>query len=556
MTIRTRLLASLLLLGVLLSVSSACGLYFLNMAESGLGSVYNDRVVPLRDLKVVSDLYAVDIVDTSHKVRDGALRWEDGAASIRKALGETNRRWSAYMATYMASDEKRLAGEAAALMKQATGAAEALVALMQVKDKAGLDAFVEKRMYAGIDPFTEVIGRLVDLQITEAQAVYEETEANYRRSVGIMAAIVGLGLAAVAFALYTTIARVTRPLNGIASLMERLATGDLGIEITGADRRDEVGSLTRSLRVFKDNGLEMRRLQAEQERRKQDAEEERRRTMHALAGQFESEVKGVVQAVMAAASQLQASAQSMSAVAEETTRQATTVAAATEQASANVRTVASASEELSGSIGEIGQHVTRSAGISRDAVVEVERTNSTVEGLSSAAQKIGDVVSLIQNIASQTNLLALNATIEAARAGEAGKGFAVVASEVKQLANQTAKATEDISVQIAEIQTATTGAVEAIRNIGRTIAQVSEIAGTIAAAVEEQMAATQEIGRNVRQAAQGTREVSSNISGVSRAAEEAGAAATQVLDAAGGLSRESGRLHQQVDAFIARVRAG
>ena len=556
MTIRTRLLASLLLLGLLLSVSSACGLYFLNLAESGLGSVYNDRVVPLRDLKVVSDLYAVDIVDTSHKVRAGALRWEEGAASVRKALAETDRRWSAYMATYMAPEEKRLAGEAASLMKQATAASEALAKLMQARDKAGLDAFVEKQMYAGIDPFTEVIGRLVDLQITEAQAVYEETEANYRRSVVIMAVIVGLGLAAVAFALYTTVGRVTRPLNAIAALMERLATGDLGIDVTGADRRDEVGSLARSLRVFKDNGLEMRRLQAEQERQKREAEEERRRALHALATQFEDEVKGVVQAVMAAAQQLQSAARSMTTIAEETTRQATTVAAATEQASANVQTVAVASEQLSGSIGEIGHQVGRSAAISREAVEEAERTNATVEGLSTAAQRIGDVVSLIQSIASQTNLLALNATIEAARAGEAGKGFAVVASEVKQLANQTAKATEDITQQITAIQAATTGAVEAIRNIGRTIAQVSDIAGAIAAAVEEQSAATQEIGRNVQQAAQGTQEVSDNITGVSRAAEEAGAAATQVLDAAGGLSRESGRLNQQVDAFIARVRAG
>ncbi|HYH19423.1 MAG TPA: methyl-accepting chemotaxis protein [Azospirillum sp.] len=556
MTIRTRLLASLLLLGILLSVSSACGLFFLNMAEDGLGSVYKDRVVPLRDLKVASDLYAVDIVDTSHKVRSGALRWEDGAASIRKALAETERRWSAYTATYMAPEERRLASEAASRMRQATAAAEALAALMQAKDKAGLDAFIDKQMYTGIDPFTEVIGRLVDLQISEAQAVYEETEANYHNSVLIMAAIVTLGFAAVAFALYTTIGRVTRPLNATAVLMERLATGDLGIEVTGADRRDEVGSLARSLLVFKDNGLEMRRLQAEQEQQKRQAEDERRRILHALAAQFESEVKGVVQSVMAAASQLQSSARSMSTIAEETTRQATTVAAATEQASANVQTVAAASDQLRGSIGEIGHQVGRSAAISREAVEAVERTNATVEGLSIAAQKIGDVVSLIQSIASQTNLLALNATIEAARAGEAGKGFAVVASEVKQLANQTAKATEDISTQIGEIQTATTGAVEAIRDIGRTIAQVSDIAGAIASAVEEQAAATQEIGRNVQQAAQGTQEVSDNITGVSRAAEEAGAAATQVLDAAGGLSRESGRLHQQVDAFIARVRAG
>ena len=147
---------------------------------------------------------------------------------------------------------------------------------------------------------------------------------------------------------------------------------------------------------------------------------------------------------------------------------------------------------------------------------------------------------LIETIAGQTNLLALNATIEAARAGDAGKGFAVVASEVKSLANQTAKATEDIRVQIGEIQAATGQTVDAIRSIGATIRQMSEIATTIASAVEEQGAATREIATNVHQAAQGTSDIATNIEGVSRAATDTGSAATQVLGAAGELSKQAG----------------
>jgi methyl-accepting chemotaxis protein len=164
-------------------------------------------------------------------------------------------------------------------------------------------------------------------------------------------------------------------------------------------------------------------------------------------------------------------------------------------------------------------------------------------------------VSLINDIASQTNLLALNATIEAARAGEAGKGFAVVASEVKTLATQTAKATEEISGQIAQIQEATKEAVGAIQGIGETIREMSDIAAAIAAAVEEQGTATQEIARNVQQAAQGTQEVSGNIGGVKEASASTGAAANQVLGAAGQLSKQSEQLTEEVDAFLAGVKA-
>ncbi len=274
-----------------------------------------------------------------------------------------------------------------------------------------------------------------------------------------------------------------------------------------------------------------------------------------MAEKFEENVKGVVESVSAASTEMQATAESMASTAEETSSQASVVAAAAEQANANVATVAAAAEELSKSIEEIGRQVVESTNISTKAVEEAQRTNETVQGLAAAAQKIGDVVDLINDIASQTNLLALNATIEAARAGEAGKGFAVVASEVKSLANQTAKATEEIASQISAMQSETADAVGAIKGIGETITQLSEIATSNAAGVEEQEAATQEIARNVQEASQGTKEVTSNIAGVTEAASNTGQAAQNVLEAAGDLSKQMESLRTDVDAFLVEVRA-
>jgi Methyl-accepting chemotaxis protein (MCP) signalling domain/Single Cache domain 2 len=152
-------------------------------------------------------------------------------------------------------------------------------------------------------------------------------------------------------------------------------------------------------------------------------------------------------------------------------------------------------------------------------------------------------------------LLALNATIEAARAGEAGRGFAVVASEVKALSTQTAKATEEISDQIQAIRDATGATAGAIREIGATIGQIDEIASSIAAAVEEQGGSTKEIARSVQQAAQGTHGVMQNIAGVTKASGQVGTAAEQVLGSAGDLAKQSERLKQEVDSFLATVRA-
>ncbi|RDI57876.1 methyl-accepting chemotaxis protein [Microvirga subterranea] len=369
----------------------------------------------------------------------------------------------------------------------------------------------------------------------------------------VLSAVFGIA-ASLALIVCITIYGITRPLGVMTAAMGRLANGDLTVQVSGAERRDEVGQLARSLQVFKDNAIEARRLAAEQEA-ENEAKMRRAQLLDQLTKQFEANVSAMTQGLSAAATEMEATAQSMTAIADQTNSQTVHVASAAEQTSANVQTVAAATEELSISIREIAGQVTQSSHIAERAVNDARRTDGLVQDLAGTAERIGNVVALINNIASQTNLLALNATIEAARAGEAGKGFAVVATEVKELANQTSKATEEISAQIGSVQQATREAVGAIQGIARTIAEMSQISVTIAAAMEEQGAATAEIARNVQEAARGTEQVTGNIGDVRQGAGETGAAAAQVLSAAQELARHSASLGGEVDAFLSGVKA-
>ncbi len=550
-TVKAKLIVSMLALFVAILAVGGAGWYAATVANGGLRTVFNDRVKPLGDLKAVADGYAVEIVDAAHKIRAGTMEWSAGERGIAAAMDKARKHWATFFATYMEAEERALADAAAKAMSNAEASVNELSSIVRAKDKPRLDRFVTETLYPAIDPVSDALSKLVELQINVAGAQYAESAESFAVARMAMIASVTAGGLALAFAVWIVLIQVSRPLTSLTEAMKELASGNFSVVLPGLGRQDEVGGIAGAVDEFKARLEEKMRLEAEKEReiaeREQAERDERARKeaeaaaavtrvvaslgsglerlargdlTYRLSDEFTAEYKKIQNDFNSAIAQLQEtvrniamSSSEISSAASEISTSTTDLSQRTEEQAASLEQTSASMEEIAATVkknAENAQHANQLTRQTREVAdrggAVVSQAVTAMARIEESSRQISDIISVIDEIARQTNLLALNAAVEAARAGEAGRGFAVVASEVRSLAQRSSQAAKDIkdlivnsSGQVQEGVDLVNRAGESLSEILESIKSVADIVSDIADASSEQASGVDQINKALGQ---------------------------------------------------------
>lgn len=134
----SKIFSVLMIVSLTALIIGIIGFVGIRNVNNSVQTIYNDRVVCLKQIKVIADMYAVNIVDTCHKVRNGNLSWEEGVKNIDTASSTINEEWSSYTSTFLTDGEKSLVDEAQILMKNADASVAKVRDLMLKQDQEGL----------------------------------------------------------------------------------------------------------------------------------------------------------------------------------------------------------------------------------------------------------------------------------------------------------------------------------------------------------------------------------------------------------------------------------
>lgn len=257
LTIKSRLIFLLSFLVAFLLGVQMLGLFGMSSAIDGLKTVYQDRVIPLKQVgRIESLLLHNRVALTATLLTPTREVIEKNTTIIEKNIDEMTRAWVTYTTTYLTPEENRLAADFADHNRAfiIEGMNPAVAALRANKIDEAHRILVEKvrPLYQPVD---DNIRKLVALQLDETRQEYNQEQDRYWTIRNIFIASIIVVLVLVILSSLIFLGAIFQPLEEVVRIARGVAAGNFSQEFE-IRSNNEIGQLMRALKEMRDSLVE------------------------------------------------------------------------------------------------------------------------------------------------------------------------------------------------------------------------------------------------------------------------------------------------------------